>query len=183
MRGRRRLAAWLLLAAGIPGCASSTAPKGWLPEAPEAATFPYGAWVRLQQEDDDGHKSIVEGELIAVRDDSIIVLSDGRWTEIGKERVRRVKADFYRPTLWPLTTWSGIGTVSTLSHGIGLIISAPLWIIVGVAATANTSHEPETVYPGVPWGSLRPYARFPQGVPDGLEPGGLEGNGVEQDGP
>jgi hypothetical protein len=169
MRGRRRPAAWLLLAAGIWGCASSTAPKGWLPEAEDAATFPYGAWVRLQEQDEDGNKSIVEGELIAVRDGSIVVLVGDRWIEIRKVRVRRIQATYYHAKLWPLSLWSTLGTVSTLSHGLGLIFSAPLWIIVGTAATAGASHEPEEVFPKVPWESLRPYARFPQGMPEGMD--------------
>ena len=33
--------------------------------------------------------------------------------------------------------WATAGSISTLSHGVGLLISAPVWIVSGVAMTSG----------------------------------------------
>jgi hypothetical protein len=166
--GPKRALGWLLLAASGAGCASTTAPQGWLPDPEDTAAFPYGAWVTVERQE-EGKTRAVDGELIAVRDSSVIVLADGQWMEIPRSGTKKVKATFYKARLWPLSLWSTVGTVSSLSHGFGLLISAPLWILVGTATTASASKEPEVLFPRVGWEKLRPYARFPQGMPPGME--------------
>jgi hypothetical protein len=163
-----RVLGGLLLAGSGVGCASNTAPEGWLPAPEDAAAFPHGAWVTVERKQ-DGKRSRVDGELIALRDASVIVLAGRQWIEIPRDQTRKITATYYKARLWPLSLWSTVGTLSSLSHGWGLIVSAPLWIVVGTASTAATSHEPREVFPKASWEDLRRYARFPQGVPPGID--------------
>jgi hypothetical protein len=59
-----------------------------------------------------------------------------------------------------LRLWTILGTVSTVSHGFVLVLTAPIWAIAGSTATASASKAPrvESTDPAL----LRVYARFPQ---------------------
>jgi hypothetical protein len=73
-----------------------------------------------------------------------------------------------------LATWATVGTISTISHGVALVLSAPVWIIGGSVATSKANHAPLITYPSRPWSDLARYARFPQGLPIGLDPATLQ---------
>jgi len=63
---------------------------------------------------------------------------------------------------------TGLGVVSTISNGILLVFTMPLWIIVGTAAGSSQSYAPERRVPPLHWAELNGFARFPQGLPDGV---------------
>ena len=52
--------------------------------------------------------------------------------------------------------------------------TVPIWILIGSISTASATRQPEINYPGSNWESLTLYARFPQGIPPGLERSVLE---------
>jgi len=58
--------------------------------------------------------------------------------------------------------WTVLGTLSTLSHGWFLILSVPIWSVVGGATTAIV-WSPGVRASGC--AEIRAYARFPQGLP------------------
>jgi hypothetical protein len=167
---RRVLAA--LLAASLAGCASNPAPKGWLPPAVKAQEQAYGGWISLtcRKAEAVAH---VEGELIAVSDDRVYVLTDTGLVEVPHESVAKATLAAYATGDGQLAGWSALGTLSTLSHGGYLLITAPLWIIAGITAAAGESRAGLLHYPEKPLASFRPYARFPQGLPAGLEASAL----------
>jgi hypothetical protein len=68
-----------------------------------------------------------------------------------------------------LAAWTGLGTFSTLSHGIFALISVPMWLFAGVTAAEYERHASLHHYPDVPLTDFRPFARFPQGRPAGVE--------------
>jgi hypothetical protein len=61
--------------------------------------------------------------------------------------------------------------VSTISNGYLLGITAPLWIITGIVASSNESRAPLRGVPPLVWADLAAYARFPQGLPPGIDLG------------
>ncbi len=79
-----------------------------------------------------------------------------------------VGLDVGLPSTGPaMLTWSIVGSASALSHGWWAILSLPLWGIAGGGATA-VSWNPRL---GLASCELaRPYARFPQGLPDVYAP-------------
>jgi hypothetical protein len=94
-------------------------------------------------------------------EDTVIVLP--------RDRVLRVQLTGYQTPASEPAVWTTLGTISTLSHGFLLVLSAPFWIVAGSAISASYSREGETKYPKKDWNSLRTFARFPQGWPSGLD--------------
>jgi hypothetical protein len=74
-----------------------------------------------------------------------------------------------------LAAWSVLGTLSTASHGVGLVLTAPIWVIAGVASTAKQTRAGHLVYPRRTASAFGAYARFPQGLPAGIDRAALTG--------
>jgi hypothetical protein len=69
---------------------------------------------------------------------------------------------------------TGLGVLSTASHGVFLVISAPLWILVGTGTTIgavgdrNLELEPDEDDGLGSCILVAPYARFPAGLPESM---------------
>lgn len=111
-----------------------------------------------------------EGELIAVGTDTVFLLSAEGLIAIPMRAITRATLTAYDAQWGGLAAWSTFGTVSTLSHGYGLIVSAPVWILTGSIATASASRAPRRQYRSGAevWREFRKFARFPQGLPPGV---------------
>lgn len=172
----RGLAVAALLLTALGGCASNPAPDGWLPTPDRAATDPYGAWIEVRGSgpapagEASEHSWVVEGEFLAVDGDSLIVLEPtGRVVAVPLDRVESGTVAHYDPESGKIGTWTALGIVSTLSHGIALIATMPLWIIVGTISTGGQAASAlvrfdRTAQPD----ALRAYARYPGGRPPDL---------------
>jgi hypothetical protein len=171
MLGRSRV--WLPLCVAVAaGCATSSAPRGFLRPPLEAQRSAYGGWIEvtLVRESHARTSDTLSGELIAVGDDSIFVLGAAGLRALAVPRIARARLMAYDAQYGALASWTLLGVLSTASHGLGLILSAPVWILAGTGATSSQSRAPlhEVTQPGnLP--SLRPFARFPQGLPPGLD--------------
>src|SRR5262245_46028296 len=128
-----------LLVASLPGCMLNMAPPKWLPTADEAAV--YGGWIRLEIEG-RAPRTVVEGELLAVNEDSVWVLAHEGTRAFSARSVRKGTLTAYDPKAGTLGNWTLVGTLSTASHGVVLLISAPVWILTGTIATAAQAHKP-----------------------------------------
>lgn len=170
MTTERRAAPLLLLAAAafvLPACAANPAPEGWRPPAQEAERTVQGGWIVVKWRAGDV-KQRLEGELIAVDEKRLDVLTASGLRSVPREQVGGLKLVGYGTEGTSLGLWTLLGTVSTLSHGGFLLLTAPLWLIAGTAAAVGESNagfaKPE---------ELAKYARFPQGLPPGLDPAAL----------
>lgn len=161
-----------LAAALVSGCAHSPAPRGWLPTADAAGADAFGGWLVAEVGRGRDHRRI-EGELIAVGTDSLLVFAADGVARVPRTAITRATVAGYDIAAGKLGTWTTLGTISTLSHGAWLLLSAPTWIIGGSIATSKASHAPLVTYPSRPWSDLARYARFPQGLPIGLDPATL----------
>jgi hypothetical protein len=165
-RTRLLLLAAVALGATAAGCFRSTAPHGWLPPAENAAHQAFGSWIRLEHRP-GVPAAVMEGELIAVDRDTIHVHSFGRLVSMPLASVCCVTLTAFHLDYTPLAMWAALGTVSTVSHGVGLILTAPIWTLAGTGITSAASRAPrvESTDPDV----LRRFARFPQGIPPSLD--------------
>jgi hypothetical protein len=168
MRTKRNQFFLVLCALCAIGCASTTAPRQWLPRPDAAQKTAFGGWISVEYTEGGVTKQI-DGELIAIHPDSIFVLAANNLVGIPAAQIAKAKLTAFDANTGPLILWSVLGTLSTLSHGAGLIISAPVWIISGTAATSAQSYTPQLSFPKKPWNEFRPFARFPNGLPRDLE--------------
>ena len=63
-------------------------------------------------------------------------------------------------------TWAVLGTLSAISHGIFSVFSVPIWLAVGIPSyfvTRSLDHVDGQCI------ELRPYARYPQGIPPAMQ--------------
>ena len=153
-------------------CAGNSAPKGWLPKPTEARETAYGGWVELTYLD-QANEHQLDGELIAVTAESVWVLNESGGLGISTSAVKKGKLTAYTARKGGLTGWTVAGALSTASNGAFLIFTAPMWIIGGSLATGAESRAPERKSPPLPWVGLASFARFPQGLPQGVELSGL----------
>jgi hypothetical protein len=77
----------------------------------------------------------------------------------------------YSSEAGPIAGFAALGVVSTISNGYLLGITAPLWIITGIVASSSESRAPLRGVPPLVWADLAAYARFPQGLPPGIDLG------------
>ena len=149
------------------GCASNTAPPGWLPTPEVAGRDAYGGWIELSTRSDTAPIRI-EGELIAVSEDTAWVLTVTGAIAVPVSTVLSGKLTGYNAKAGTLGGLTAVGAFSTVSNGALLIVTAPAWLIVGTAAAASQSHAPVQQIPTVGWQQLAAFARFPQGLPPGV---------------
>ena len=126
-----------------------------------------------------GHRVTVEarlrdvtGELLAVDARSVWVLEGedelARPVAVPIEDVRSVGIEVLDSGVAMAATWSAIGTVSTLSHGILLVFSAPVWAASGIGSSVYEGNANDIEVPRDRLDVLSQYARFPQGMPPGV---------------
>lgn len=151
--GKIALAVALWLAA--PGCGSHIEQA---PSPEEATKTPYGSWIRIETSD-----GIRTGELLAVSEDRIFVRTASGPMAIPMGAAQKVVLWRFDGEEASLLMSSFVGTVSTVSHGFFLVLSAPVWIIGGAIATTVEADAGEIEDPNIR--ELRKWARFPQGLP------------------
>lgn len=152
-------------------CAGNPAPAGFLPSPAQAVRDVYGGWIEVTVSA-GRHDSTIAGELIAARADTVWVLPDsGPVAAVPTSTVKHGRVARYNSEAGAIAGFTALGVVSTISNGFLLGITAPLWIITGVVASSNESHAPLRGVPPLAWTDLAAYARFPQGLPPGIDLG------------
>lgn len=167
---RISLGSALIAALGLilAACAGTIAPNSWLETPSVTQHEAYGAWVRLETGTAD--MTHTEGELIAATSDSIFILDTlGFLNGFSAQGVSRVHLQAFDSRHGLVAFWTVLGTLSTISHGVVLIISAPVWIISGSIAAGAQSQTPHEFAVPAKWIALEKYARFPQGLPSGID--------------
>lgn len=150
------------------GCATKTAPKVWLVEPEKAQTQAFGFWTTVEYSTDSSLK-LAHGELIAINKGKLYLLGYEGLIGIPTEKIHRVKIFLYKSKEQTIEYWALLGTLSTISHGYSLIFSAPVWIISGIICAIGESKSGVLEYPEHSWEEIRKYARFPQGIPEGID--------------
>jgi hypothetical protein len=154
-----------LLAAG---CAGNPAPSGLVPEPAQAARAVYGGWVEVWHKR-GGDQHAITGELIAVSGDSLFVASVRGLEVLPRGRITGGRVVGYDGRPGTLTAASALGSVATLSNGFFLVFTMPLWWIAGGIATHGVVNEMSQRIEPARLAVLHRYARFPQGMPDGVD--------------
>ena len=152
-------------------CAGNPAPPGFLPSPTQAVRDVYGGWIEVTVS--AGRRdSTIAGELIAAGADTVWILPDsGRVVAVPTRTVKKGRVARYRSDAGAIAGFTALGVVSTISNGYLGGFTAPLWIITGIVASSNESRAPLRGVPPLVWADLTAYARFPQGLPAGIDLG------------
>jgi hypothetical protein len=180
MRSRSRLPRALPLAAALTACATTSAPPNFLPQPEIAGREVHGGWLEVRVANPPGSELRLAGELLAItadsvwlttRPDSLAAANSGY--VIARSAVTSAKLTWWsaEPGTGNLGVLTILGTLSTISNGLILILSAPAWILTGSIASATYTFAPRTgLEPANPDGpDLRSLSRFPAGMPTGLD--------------
>ena len=155
---------WLAVGAVCAGsaCAARSAPEGWLPPAKDLPRWTRGAWIEVKPA--GGAQRRVAGELIAVGADELHVLTTDGVRTVASSGVAAATLILYQAE-----DSGGFGLAISLTHGRYLPLTLIPWLAIGSGelAAPRLRHPPGTLE------SFRPYARFPQGLPEGLAPAEL----------
>ncbi len=142
-------------------CAHSHAPLGWLSGSETVPLDPYGAWIEV--ETDSGR---IDGEFIAVSSDSVFV-ADTVLHVVGRTAISSARVFLYNSN--DVSAGLILGPLLTISNGVLLIFTAPMWLIGGSIAAVSRSHDPLFDYPKDSFEQMSRYARFPRGLPEGID--------------
>lgn len=121
----------------------------------------------------------IKGELIAADTSNLIILADSNYVkrikntlivvptnEIKKYRLRYGK---FRDFRWTIPVLSA----TTPSHGLFFIFSFPVNLILTFAISAGTEAAFEYNDKEISYEDLKMFARFPQGIPSGIDPSSI----------
>ena len=153
--------AGVILCLSFAHCASTRAPSGWLTDPKNVPVDPYGGWVSVESE-----VGLISGELIAVANDTMFA-ADTSLHAVSFSSIHSVRLAVYDPGTVAAAVVGG--TILTVSNGVYLFLTAPMWIIGGSVAAAIQSRDPLLDYPDVPLRDFAIYARYPQGLPTGVD--------------
>lgn len=150
-------------------CATVKTPQNPVPKRTELETEAYGARIRLTSKNEQ-HFKWAAGELLCIHTDFVYVLNDaGNIEVINKKEVKTAHIVLYQTLASKYTSWALLGTLSTASHGKFMVISFPLWLISGISISrAEAQRINYLYYPETSWKEISHFARFPQGLPTGL---------------
>ncbi|WP_029036928.1 hypothetical protein [Salinimicrobium xinjiangense] len=157
----------ILIALCSPGCKA----PAYLPDAEEIGIHEFGSFVII----DLTEGSDIEGELIAVDDTALIVLSkedENRIQSVPIARIKGFKLMYAQPKNYGWTI--PVSALATLSHGFLLVFTAPVNIIVTSGVTARGANAFTYNDGDITMEEIKMFARFPQGLPPDIEVANLK---------
>jgi len=150
----------------------SCAPRypAFVPELKEIPSNPYGSFIKIKLKNGD----TISGELIAVSNDSVFVyrLSLRKFEVLDIREIEFAKIVIYRKQYALIIIWGLLGTLSTITHGLAAIITAPSWCLgtlIALGIHASEQNEVVYPYPNKDFKYLAKFSRYPQGLPPDLK--------------
>jgi hypothetical protein len=156
-----RASAFAVALGGVSACAPvpQAPPESRRPLA-EVGRSPFGAWASVDLVAPG--EPPVAGEVIAADAESLYLGAPHVLLRVPHRCARRATLEAFEPDRTLVAVWAIAGTLSTLSHGGFLVLSAPVWVITGAVAlhSYGRAGRPPADVP-----TLSAWSRFPQGMP------------------
>ncbi len=158
---RTKIILTILCAVIISSC---TSPR-YLPSADKIDVNAYGSYIKIIRKT----TSKITGELIAIDSNKIVVLteSDSKCVTVPISDVERFKLRYAKPKHYSWTI--PVYTLATIGHGLLLIFTAPINLIVTISVTASGESAFKYSDKNMTYDKLRMFARFPQGIPTNID--------------
>jgi hypothetical protein len=163
----------------LSGCSSSKVPVSYSYNKRELRKEITGSWteVKLNPTDTTGQKTAISGELIAIQSDTVYILTSMGLQGIHEYNINEAVVYMYRnqagmyATITLLLYIPDIVAAIITGYPYFLLIGLP-WIVMGsTIALIETSNQSNLLnYPfGNQFQELKKFARFPQGIPPGID--------------
>lgn len=158
---RTKVILTILCAVIISSC---TSPR-YLPSADKIDVNEYGSYIKIIRKT----TANITGELIAVDNNKIVVLteSESKCVTVPISDVERFKLRYAKPKHYGWTI--PVYNLATFGHGLFLIYTAPVNLIVTISVTASGESAFKYSDKNMTYDNLKMFARFPQGVPTNID--------------
>lgn len=165
MLAENRFRLLILVLMVVCGCSY---PK-YIPEARDVGINPHGGYIEVWLRP---NMNPIKGELIAVEKGQLEILTTGKegpkFNAIPLDKVREYRLRFARSREygWLIPVF----TLVSFTHGFVGIFTLPLNLIgsitIATKASREFTYEETQIHPS----RLGPFSRFPQGIPEGVDP-------------
>ena len=146
---------------------SSCTTPGYLPKIDSIDIDPYGAYIDIKPHTGPN----IKGELIAIDSSLIVVLTKNKdaWTAVplSVDNIKSFKLSYARNKDYGWTI--PVFTLATISHGLFLIITAPINLIVTTSVAIGSKKSFQYTDKTMSLRKLKMFARFPQGIPPTID--------------
>ena len=147
-------------------CTSVHAPRRSVPGRSKIVTDARGGWISIR----DKYYRITEGELISVSDLVVYLVTPSGVIAVSKDDILSARLIIYNTNSSEYALWTTLGSISTISNGMFLVFTFPLWWVAGIPVMAGESDRANYIdYPAADWEHFTRFSRFPQGLPEGLD--------------
>ena len=164
-------------------CQNSMIPRAYMPDPSMAGKSVAGSWIviTIQQDLQLSPQAEMSGELIAIENDTLFLLTDSAFLRIRQGTVSTAVLFPFRPQSKAIFVITGLSLLPTLIGAIIrpdpgaalLIVGIPL-VVTGTLMGMSEHYGNVMRYPQkYSLNDLGRFARFPQGMPPDLDPGKL----------
>jgi hypothetical protein len=139
-----------------------------LPKPVELSEYTKGMWMECEMNDGTD----VAGEIIVIDDKEVLLLTQYNRTIVRKDEIEKARIDFSLTTNYPeKLKKADLIPLLTLTHGWILVFTLPINLAIVVPTVSTHRRGSYAVeYPAkINWEEISKFARFPQGVPEGLD--------------
>ncbi len=162
-----KLIIFILLIVIYNCCSTIKAPLGSVPNRKAITTDAYGGWLELRLNSSDDP---VAGEFIAANEDSIYIMQSGEVQIYAISDISFARVIIFNTNRGAYVVWTVAGSLFTLSNGTLLIFTLPPVLVSGIlTSVAEAKRINYLDYPSNSFKELSKYARFPQGMPEGIK--------------
>lgn len=147
----------------LSGCATT----GHLPTSDKIDVFEFGSHITILYKKPSNLR--LSGELIALENDTIVVLSSHvkKCRSISIADVRKFTLSYTTPKQYGWTI--PIFSLLSLSHGWMAVFTIPINLAVTIIATTSALDAAQFTNKNMTYEDLSMFARYPQGIPPGIE--------------
>ncbi len=139
----------------------------------------FGRDIEVQRRDVKGP---TRGELVSVGTDELLVAGTGQVEAIPLRSIERVRLQRHEMNGKASGTWAALGAAVTggaltvacmmaKADGCGkvFLVVGGTWLVIGGPSAASLGASSRLEFRQADWDRLKPFARFPQGIPAGLD--------------
>jgi hypothetical protein len=164
---------WLII---FSGCQNGIIPVRYNVPPSKIGTIFTGSWMEIIYYETETQQIQASGELIAINDDTVYVLTMSAFLQIDTGRIKKAVLYVFKPQVATGPVVGGLSFLPNIvgalaySEGYFLLIGAPVLISGTIFGLLEIKGNSTLRYPEKNnFQEFKKFARFPQGLPPGLQ--------------